>query len=484
MAIPRMTPVSICSCLLLSLGGASGGVAAQSPGPDAFVGIWEGLLDAGAAQLRLVFHIERGEGDELSGSMDSPDQGATGIPATSVSVDGRSLTFTLAALQVTFEGVLSEDGSQIQGTFTQGPMSFPLSVEKGDAPTAPSRPQDPELPLPYRSELVRFDNDEAGVTLAGTLTTPEGEGPFPGAILVSGSGPQDRDETLMGHRPFLVLSDYLTRNGIAVLRYDDRGVAESTGDFASATTEDFADDALAAARFLGARPDVGPVGIIGHSEGGLIGPMAAVTSEEVAFVVMLAGPGLPGAEILELQSELISRAAGAPEEAIQYNRNVQRRLFKVLSEEPDPEAAAPRLRSVLEEAAAGLPEGLRAAAPDAANPEAIDAQVRQVNSRWFRFFLPFDPRPTLERVEVPVLALIGEKDLQVPAEVNLREVRAALERGGNPDVTTTMLPSLNHLFQEAQTGAPSEYGQISQTMSPVALDTIGSWILQRFSNLR
>jgi pimeloyl-ACP methyl ester carboxylesterase len=286
----------------------------------------------------------------------------------------------------------------------------------------------------------------------------------------------------MGHRPFLVLSDYLTRNGIAVLRYDDRGVAESTGDFASATTEDFAEDALAAARFLGARPDVGPVGIIGHSEGGLIGPMAAAASDEVAFVVMLAGPGLPGAEILELQSELISRAAGVPEEAIRYNRNVQRSLFKVLSEEPDPEAAAPRLRSVLEEAAAGLPEGLRAAAPDAANPEAIDAQVRQVNSRWFRFFLPFDPRPTLERVEVPVLALIGEKDLQVPADVNLREVRAALERGGNPDVTTTMLPSLNHLFQEAQTGAPSEYGQISQTMSPVALDAISSWILERFSN--
>ncbi len=484
MAIHRMTPVSICSALMLALGATPGGAAAQVPGPDAFVGTWEGLLDAGAAQLRLVFHVEQGNGGELTGSMDSPDQGANGIPATSVSVDGRSLTFTIADLGATFEGVLSDDASQIEGTFSQGPANIPLTIERTDASTEAERPQNPYPPFPYRSEPVAFDNDQAGVTLAGTLTIPEGAGPFPGAVLVSGSGPQDRDESLMGHKPFLVLSDHLTRNGIAVLRYDDRGVSESSGEFASATTQDFAYDALAATRFLGARPDVGAVGIVGHSEGGLIGPMAATVSDDVAFVVMLAGPGLPGSEILELQAELIGRAAGSPEEAIDYNREVQRRLFKVLQEEPDPEAAEPRLRSVLEEAPAGLPEGLREAAAEATNPEVIDTQVQQINSPWFRFFLPFDPRPTLERVEVPVLALFGEKDLQVPAEVNLREVRAALERGGNPDATTTMLPTLNHLFQESVTGAPSEYGGISQTMSPVALEAISSWITERFGSMR
>jgi pimeloyl-ACP methyl ester carboxylesterase len=322
------------------------------------------------------------------------------------------------------------------------------------------------------------------VTLAATLTTPDGEGPFPGAVLVSGSGPQDRDESLMGHRPFLVLSDYLTRNGIAVLRYDDRGVSESTGDFASATTEDFTQDALAATRFLSARPDVGPVGIVGHSEGGLIGPMAADMSEEVAFVVMLAGPGLPGIEILGLQAELIGRAEGTPEEVLEYNREVQDRLFKVLLEEPDVEAAEPRLRAVLEKALAGGPDEVRQAAGETADPAFIDAQVRQSNTPWFRFFLTYDPRPTLERVEVPVLALNGEKDLQVPAEVNLSEVRAALERGGNADVTAMMLPTLNHLFQESVTGSVSEYARISQTMSPVALEAIGSWILKRFGSKR
>ena len=176
MAIPRMTPVSICSLLMLAVGATPGGAAAQVPGPDAFVGVWEGLLDAGAAQLRLVFHVERGDGAELSGSLDSPDQGASGIPATSVSVDERSLTFTIASLQATFEGVLSEDGSQIEGTFSQGPARLPLAITRTDAPTEVERPQNPEPPFPYRSESVRFDSDQAGVTLAGTLTTPEGEG--------------------------------------------------------------------------------------------------------------------------------------------------------------------------------------------------------------------------------------------------------------------------------------------------------------------
>jgi pimeloyl-ACP methyl ester carboxylesterase len=484
MAIPRIPPVYLCSLLMLALGATPGGGAAQVPGPDAFVGVWEGLLDAGAAQLRLVFHVDLGDGGELTGSMDSPDQGANGIPATSVSVDGRSLTFTVATLQATFEGVLSEEGAQIEGTFSQGPANIPLVIARTDAPTELERPQNPEPPFPYRSEPVRFDNERAGVTLAGTLTTPEGDGPFPGAVLVSGSGPQDRDETLMGHRPFLVLSDHLTRNGIAVLRYDDRGVAESSGDFSSATSKDFAGDALAATRFLAARPDVGPVGIVGHSEGGLIGPMAASASDDVAFVVMLAGPGITGVEILELQAALINRAEGAPEEMVERNRQTQRRLFEVVLDEPDPEAAAPRLRATLEAAIADLPEEVRQRMGASADPENIEIQVQQVNSAWFRFFLMYDPRPTLEQLGVPVLALNGEKDLQVPAEENLSEIRAALERGGNPDATVTMLPSLNHLFQEATTGSISEYGRISQTMSPVALEAISSWILERFGSLR
>jgi pimeloyl-ACP methyl ester carboxylesterase len=475
----RSCPVP--SLLVCALGVGSVGIGAQElTDPASFVGSWAGSLDTGGGQLRLVFHVELEEDGGLTGSLDSPDQGATGIPATSVTAQGRSLAFSIDNLGMTFEGMLSEDGNGIEGTFRQGPAELPLSLTRAEAPEGPERPQHPEPPFPYRSEDVRFGSTEAGTILAGTLTAPHGEGPFPGAVLVSGSGPQDRDETLMGHKPFLVLADHLTRSGIAVLRYDDRGVAESSGDFASATSEDFADDALAAVDWLGSRPEVSSVGIIGHSEGGLIAPMASMRSEQVAFVVLLAGPGLTGAEILELQSELVNRAEGTPEEVIELNRSVQNRLFQVVREEPDREAAAPRLRAVLEEALAELPDDLREAMGPAANPEALDAQVAQVNSPWFRFFLQYDPRPTLAKVNVPVLALNGEKDLQVPAQVNLREIRSALERGGNPDVTARLLPSLNHLFQEAETGSPSEYARIPQTMSPVVLEAVSDWILTRF----
>ncbi|HKJ03814.1 MAG TPA: alpha/beta hydrolase [Longimicrobiales bacterium] len=462
---------------LLSLGVLAGPVWAQNvPAPGAFVGAWTGRLDTGAATLTLVFHVAQARGGGFEGTLDSPDQGATGIPATEVTVDEGTLRFAVANLAVTYVAALSADGSTLTGTFTQGPAPLPLTLTRGEA-EAPKRPQNPTLPLPYRSVGVTVPNAAAGVTLAGTLTLPDGPGPFPAAVLVTGSGPQDRDETLLGHKPFLVLSDHLTRAGIAVLRYDDRGTGESTGSFATATSEDLASDALAAVAFLRARRDMGAVGIVGHSEGGLVGPMAAARSADVAFVVMLAGPGLPGRRIIQLQSELIGRAEGESEAMVRLNAATQAKLFDIVAGEPDPQAAAPLLRAALQEASAGLPR-------EQATPEAMDAQVRQVNSPWFRFFLTYDPRPTLAQVEVPVLALNGSLDLQVPAEVNLREVGAALARGHNPDATTRMLPGLNHLFQRAETGAPSEYAKIQETMNPAALDAVTSWILARFARPR
>lgn len=472
-------PATLALVLLLVLAPRPLGAQA-APAREAFVGSWEGTLNAGAVQLRLVFHVSAGDEGALSATLDSPDQGAMGIPATAASVEGSTLTIGLAPLGAQYQGTLSGDGASLEGTFTQGGARLPLVLRRTTAATAATeRPQNPTGPLPYGALEVEVAHAAAGVTLSGTLTLPPGEGPFPAAVLVSGSGPQDRDETLMGHKPFLVLADHLTRAGIAVLRYDDRGVGASTGDFASATSEDFAGDALAAVAFLQARPDVGAVGIVGHSEGGLVGPMAAARSDQVDYVVMLAGPGLTGGEIVQLQSGLIGRASGLSEELVQANLDTQRRLFDVVSSEPDPEAAAPRLRAILEASVAALPAGARQAM-EAQGPDAIETQIRQLNSPWFRFFLRHDPRPTLERVRVPVLALNGELDLQVPAEANLLEVEAALARGGNRDVTTRLLPRLNHLFQTAQTGSPAEYAQISETMSPAALEAVSSWILQRF----
>jgi len=468
--------------LPLALLGSPAGAFSQNAPPPA-VGTWAGKLDAGGGiQLRLVFHITADEGGALKGTMDSPDQGQNGLPLSAATVQGDSVRFELAP-GVAFVGAFAADHQSIDGQWLQAGRRFPLRVERAEAEAPPARPQEPKPPFPYRSVDVTFPNPDApGVTLAGTLTLPEGEGPFPAAVLVTGSGPQNRDEELLGHKPFLVISDYLTRHGIAVLRYDDRGVAKSTGDYAASTSLDNASDALAAVAFARARPEIAPdkVGIIGHSEGGLVGPMAAAESSDVAFVVMLAGPGLTGREILHLQSALIAKAGGASEAAVEANDKIQNMMFDMVESEPDPEVAAPKLLGAMKDAVAKLPPELRGGAEADTSDAALKAQVAQVNSPWMRFFLTYDPRPTLEKVKVPVLALDGEKDLQVPPKEDLAEIAAALKKGGNKDYTTKLLPGLNHLFQHATTGAPAEYAQIEETFSPEALELVSSWILERF----
>jgi fermentation-respiration switch protein FrsA (DUF1100 family) len=354
-------------------------------------------------------------------------------------------------------------------------------TEEDIEPTA--RPQEPERPFPYDEEEVRYSNPDGGHELAGTLTLPRGGGPHSAVVLVSGSGPQDRNETVMGHRPFLVLSDHLTRQGIAVLRFDDRGVSESGGDFGSATSEDFASDVLAGVTYLIGREDidVGKIGVIGHSEGGLIAPIVAAKSTSVAFIVMMAGPGVNGEEIIMEQGMLIARAGGATEEAVQRNRELQESLFAIVKEESNRETASARLAEAMKASMSGMSEEERAAAGLTGDTEetVIRTQVNQVNSPWFRFFLSYDPVPVLRQVSVPVLAVNGELDLQVPPYQNLPVIERALAEGGNSDVTTLELPGLNHLFQTCTTGSPSEYAGIEETISPTALATISDWILER-----
>ncbi len=464
--------------LALAVGLATMPVGGSAQQTNPLVGTWSGALSVGhGATLRLVFHVTGAKNGSLSGTMDSPDQGATGIPLSDVTLSDPKVHFGVASVHGAFEGTLSQSHDSIVGTWGQGTVSLPLTLERGTGAPAPARPQEPKPPFPYRAEDVHVSVPGTNVVLAGTLTLPRGSGPFPAAVLVTGSGPQDRDETIMGHKPFLVLADYLTRHGVAVLRYDDRGVGRSTGDFAAATTRDFAKDALAAVEFLHRRAEIAHdrIGVIGHSEGGLIAPMVAAESSDVAYIVLLAGPGLPGEQIIQEQGELIGAAMGTPKDILALNRRVQARLAEVVAKEPDRAAAVPKLRAILEEARDSLPPEAREEAT-----RTMDATIRQVNSPWFRFFLSYDPRPTLERVKVPVLAIGGSKDLQVPAKQNLAEIKQALRRGGDKDVTTVLLPGLNHLFQKAETGAPSEYAKIAETMDPSALSTVTDWILKRF----
>jgi len=458
-------------CLLLFFGWGAGLCAQQE-----ILGDWHGTLDVqGVMQLRIVFHIQSA-GEGLSATLDSPDQGAFGLPVAETRYEAPTLTLLMPALQARFEGALAEDHQRIEGTFHQGGLSLPLVLTR-EALEAPRRPQEPQPPFPYRAEEVRFENAAQGITLAGTLTLPPGSGPHPAVVLVSGSGPQNRDEELMGHKPFLVIADYLTRRGIAVLRYDDRGVGASEGVFAGATSEDLATDVEAALDFLKNRSDLAPdkIGIVGHSEGGLLAPMVAARRKDVAFIVLLAGPGVPGKEVLEKQVRLIELANGTDSLEVERRVAFNRELFEIVCAEPDSATLRRRLAQTLRRQYESLrPEQkARIGDPDST----IQQQLNTFLDPWFRFFLCYDPAPALERVRCPVLALNGEKDLQVEPKQNLGAIRAALERGGNPHHTLKELPGLNHLFQTCQTGSPNEYQQIEETFAPEALEELASWIL-------
>jgi uncharacterized protein len=427
-------------------------------------GAWMGTIDTGAIKLRVVFHITN-SADGLKATMDSLDQGANGIPVTSVTLNGAALKIEMKRIDGVYEGKVNADKTTIDGTWTQRGMSKPLVLTraKDAASWELKRPQNPVRPLPYREEEVSYENKVQGDTLAGTLTIPEGKGPFTAVLLITGSGPQDRDESLMGHKPFLVLSDWLTRKGIEVLRVDDRGVGKSTGVFETATTADFATDVEAGVAFLKTRPEVNPrkIGLIGHSEGGMIAPMVAARNADVGFIVMMAGSGVPGDQILVEQRTLIAEAGGMTTDEAEKDAVEEREVLALVVKEKD----SPDLQKDLKERLA----------EDVKEPE-LGAQVKVLTSPWFRYFLAYDPGPALRKVKCPVLALNGSKDLQVSPKQNLPAIRAALEEGGNKNFEVVELPGLNHLFQTAVTGAPSEYAKIEETMSPVAMEKISGWI--------
>jgi uncharacterized protein len=427
-------------------------------------GSWEGVLKTPTgASIRLRIHLEAGADGAWKGALDSVDQGAFGIPMDEVTYSEGALRWSIGRLRASYEGRLSADGATLAGQFTQG-VAMELNFARADsaAARAPARPQLPKPPFPYQSLDLTFPSTAEGVTLAGTLTLPPGAGPHPAIILITGSGPQDRDETIAGHKPFLVIADHLSRRGIAVLRYDDRGIARSTGDFASATSVDFSHDAEGAFDFLRTRKEIDPkrIGFLGHSEGGLVAPMVAARREEVAFLVLLAPTAVPGADVMLAQGEAIGRASGAPDAALAQNRQLQETLFALVRETPDPE----KLKAGAEEALAILPEAQRA------------AQVRQITSSWMRFFITYDPAPVLRRVPCPVLAIFGERDLQVLPAQNAPVLEAALKEGGNERADIHTLPGLNHLLQPAGTGSPQEYAAIEQTIDPQALDLIATWL--------
>jgi hypothetical protein len=427
-------------------------------------GVWEGPISGFAGKVTIRLHMKQSPDGKLEIKMDVPEQGAAGIPVPVMSFAEGVLKWEIPTIQAKYEGKLKEGGKEIEGTFMQITPQ-PLTLKKLDKPPAgPNRPQEPKPPYPYLTEEVTFPSAADGVTLAGTLTLPPaGAKKHPAVVLISGSGPQDRDEQLMGHKPFWILADHLSRRGFAVLRYDDRGFGKSTGRFSTATSTDFSHDAEGALNYLKARPEVDPkrVGFIGHSEGGLIAPMIAARRPDVAFIVLIAGTGVPGKEVVAEQARRILKASGMADSAVETNAAIQQKIFEILKQEPDDAAA----RKLILEAMAGQPNA--------------EATARSSASAWFREFAFYDPAPALEKVKCPVLAVNGELDLQVLPDQNLPPIEAALKKGGNKDFQLVRLPKLNHLLQTAKTGLPAEYGQIEETMAPAALETIANWLAKR-----
>lgn len=479
--MPRVWLKLVILVLLGCFGTAWGQMSGQSKFPE---GVWEGPLKIGPVELVLVFHLSRDKDGVLKATMDSIDQGAIGIPCDEVKEEGKKVTIGLDKLKAQFEGTSTTNNTVLKGTFTQRGMKFPLSLNRVERASTRKRPQNPKKPYPYNAEEVVFENPKAGIKLAGTLTVPKEGGPFPAVVLVTGSGPQDRDETLLGHKPFLVLADHLTRKGIAVLRFDDRGVAKSKGDFSKATSADFATDVFAAMEYLASRKEIDSrrIGLAGHSEGGLIAPMvAAEHPDKTAFIVMLAGTGAKGDAIIERQTQAIGKAAGASPEQLAVSARLQKLLMATARAQPDEASAKKALAGVGSAFAKNLSDAEKKAIEIEGDShesfKASEEAAATFASPWMRFFLNHDPAPVLARVKCPVLAINGALDLQVLPDQNMPLIEKGLREAGNNRVTTRIFPGLNHLFQHAKTGQVGEYGQIEETMAPEVMELVASWIL-------
>ncbi|WP_214406025.1 alpha/beta hydrolase family protein [Pseudonocardia lacus] len=472
-ALRRGLVVAVVGVLAMIGSGCAGAAAEAPPGDDppagavdpALVGDWSGTIEVPGSPLEIGITLTAD-----GGTFDLPAQGLADLPLADLrAADG---TFAAALPGVPgnarFDGTIA--GDAISGDYTQGGQKLPFGLQRG-ALAAPARPQEPKPPFPYRSEDVTYPAD--GFDLAGTLTLPEGEGPFAAVVMITGSGPQDRDEALAGHKPFLVLSDAMTRAGYAVLRVDDRGVGGSGGDYAAGRYDDMAADVLAGVSYLAGRPEIdrARIGLFGHSEGGYLAPLAAQRSAGgVAFVVMMAGPAVTGEEILARQNELLLAQAGLPQAEIDAQLAYVRQLAQLLRA-GDEQGARQLTRDRIAEQLAALPEDQRPPA------DQIDAQV-EASFVEYRRLVPYDPAPALSALSVPVLAFFGEKDLQVPAEQSEPVLTGLLS--DNPDATVRTLPGLNHLMQPAQTGSPAEYGAIETTVAPEVLDLVTGWLRERF----
>jgi len=431
-------------------------------------GKWTGSLDIQGTKLNLIFNIDK-TGENYTATMDSPEQNVQGIPISTVTFQKPTLKMTIEIAGIEYNGTLNAS-NEIIGNFSQAGATFPLNLSKKKR-----KPQEP-TEFNYYIENVTFQNKKDNISLGGTLTLPSKEGKFPVVVLISGSGAQNRDSELLGHKSFLLIADYLTKKGIGVLRFDDRGVGESKGDRNVATTKDFATDVSAAVEYLKTRKEINTkkIGLIGHSEGGMIAPMVAANSKDISYIVLLAGTGIPGDELLMQQTYLVGKAAGMSEEDLQTASTSNAKIYSIMKKEKNLEEAKKQLTAIIQASFDELPSDQKPSQPEI--DSIITQQLAVIASPWFQFFVSYDPALILKDVKCPVLVLNGEKDVQVPSKINTQAIKNALQKGGNKKVTVVEFPNINHLFQECTTCTVDEYEKIEQTFSPIVLKQISDWI--------
>ncbi len=438
------------------------------------LGLWLGVLKVGPIHLRMGLKVEAGKGDEVKATLISIDQGRVEVPFDSAEFKDGKLTMKHKAASITYIVTPNEKGTSLTGDFIQGDSTFALPMDSIKELPTDKRPQTPKAPFDYESEDVKFENTSAKFKLSGTLTKPKGDGPFPVVVMITGSGPQDRDETLFNHKPFLVIADHLAKNGFACLRYDDRGVAKSGGKFLDATSADFATDAYAAVQYLKSRKEIDPkkIGLCGHSEGGLIAPMVAADHpDDIGFIVMLAGPGVPGSTIIFEQIRDFSPGTDLKKKEKDAREFVDT-VMPILQTNGDRKEIEAKLKAKMLEMIEKEPSETDRKAATAALP----AVIAKISDPWLRWFVLFDPATALAKVKCPILALNGEKDTQVKVQQNFEAIESALTKAGHKTHKLVNLKNLNHLFQTCKTGDLSEYGQIEETFAKEALDEMTNWL--------
>jgi hypothetical protein len=450
--------------LILTVVALNGSIMAQQ------AGTWAGTLSIADTKLKLAFELFTSDSNGKALSH-SPDQNAYDLPARA-NWQNDSIYITIQSMQATYKGKLLND-STIQGEYKQGMYLLPLTLIKTTKISAPKRPQHPIPPFNYYTEDVVFENTADSILLAGTLVLPKKEGVFPIVVLVNGSGPQDRNSEIIGHKIFLVVADYFAKQGIGSLRYDDRGVGKSKGNFAKSTSMDFAKDAEAAVNYLSKRAETKSIGIVGHSEGGLIAPIVAARNKSVNYIVLLAGPGVSGDKILLEQSYLIAKVQGATN--ADEDRATSQKIYEIIRTEHHIDSIKNKIFHI----AYSMQKASDTTKTALQKKQETQAMVYAITTPWMLNFIRYNPADNLKKVTCPVLAANGDKDLQVPADINLKNIKKLVKSNGNKKVTIKKYKNLNHLFQTTNTGNPAEYGKLEETFNEQVMKDVAAWILKQ-----